>query len=207
VRASRSKAERRGGRPSQAASAALADTIVGAATELFLRDGFVATSMEAVAAAAGVSKRTLYSRFADKPVLFRAALTRLIARWLPPFDAAIEQTTSLEEALLLAARHMLAAALAPEALALYRLLIAESERIPDLPALLQAAGAGAAIAHIAARLERAGVADAWWAAAQFQRLVLTGPQHHAMGLGPPLSAEALEGWAARCVALFRHGVT
>jgi TetR/AcrR family transcriptional repressor of mexJK operon len=201
-----SKRQRPGGRPSQAASAALADTIVGAATELFLRDGFVATSMEAVAAAAGVSKRTLYSRFADKPVLFRAALTKLIARWLPSFDAAIEQTAPLDETLLLAARHMLAAALAPEALALYRLLIAESERIPDLPALLQEAGAGTAIARIAERLQREGVADAWWAAAQFQRLVLTGPQHYAMGLGPPLNAEALEGWAARCVALFRHGV-
>ena len=101
---------------------------------------------------------------------------------------------------------MLAAALAPEALALYRLLVAESERIPDLPALLHAAGAGAAIARIAERLQRDGVADAWWAAAQFQRLVLTGPQHHAMGLAPPLSAEALDGWAARCVALFRHGM-
>jgi AcrR family transcriptional regulator len=184
----------------------LAEAIIDAATELFLRDGFVATSMEAIAAAAGVSKRTLYSRFADKPMLFRAALTHLIARWLPPFDAAIEQTASLDEALLLTARHMLAAALAPEALALYRLLVAESERIPDLPALLHAAGAGAAIARIAERLQRDGVADAWWAAAQFQRLVLTGPQHHAMGLAPPLSAEALDGWAARCVALFRHGM-
>ncbi len=200
------KPPRRGGRPSQAASAALADTIVTAATELFLRDGFVATSMEAVAAAAGVSKRTLYSRFADKPVLFRAAVTRLIAAWLPSFDEAIEKSPSLDEALLHAARRMLEVAMAPEALALYRLIVAEAERIPDLPALLQEAGAGVAIARIAARLQRDGIADAWWAAAQFQRLVLTGPQHHAMGLAPPLDAEALDGWAARCVALFRHGV-
>jgi AcrR family transcriptional regulator len=179
---------------------------VGAATVLFLRDGFVATSMEAVAAAAGVSKRTLYSRFTDKPALFREAIARLIAAWLPSFDAAIEQAASLDEALLAAARRMLATALVPEALALYRLLVAEAERIPDLPALLQQAGAASGIARIAERLQREGVPDAWWAAAQFQRLVLTGPQHHAIGLGPPLSAEALESWAARCVALFRHGV-
>jgi len=200
------KPQRRGGRPSRAASAELADAIVSAATILFLRDGFVATSMEAVATAAGVSKRTLYSRFADKPVLFRAAVTRLIARWLPSFDEAIEQTAPLEQALLLAARHMLAAALAPEALALYRLLVAEAERIPDLPALLHQVGAGTAIVRIAERLRREGVPDPWWAAAQFQRLVLTGPQHHAMGLAPPLGPEALEAWAAQCVALFLRGV-
>jgi len=197
---------RPGGRPSRAASAALADTIVGAATALFLRDGFAATSMEAVAAAAGVSKRTLYSRFADKP----AAVSRVgrapdrgVAARLRCGD---QETASLDEALLAAARRMLATALAPEALALYRLLIAEAERIPDLPALLQQAGAATGIARIAERLQQEGVPDPWWAAAQFQRLVLTGPQHHAIGLGPPLSPEALESWAARCVALFRHGV-
>ena len=196
----------RGGRPSREASAALADAIVGAATVLFLRDGFVATSMEAVAVASGVSKRTLYSRFADKPALFEAAVGRLIDAWLPGFDAAIEQAGTLDEALLLAARQMLKTALAPEALALYRLLIAESERIPNLQALLQQAGAGAGIARIAARLRQEGIADPWWAAAQFQRLVLTGPQHQAMGLGPPLDADALAAWPSRCVALFLRGV-
>jgi AcrR family transcriptional regulator len=178
---------------------------VASATALFLRDGFVATSMEAAAAAAGVSKRTLYSRYADKTALFEAAITRMIAAWLPSFDAALEQKT-LEQALLLAAQRMLEAALAPEALALFRLLIAEADRIPNLPALLRQAGAATGIARVAARLEREGVADPWWAAAQFQRLVLTGPQHQAMGLGPPLDATMLESWAKRSVTLFLHGV-
>jgi len=101
---------------------------------------------------------------------------------------------------------MLKTALVPEALALYRLLIAEAERIPNLSALLQQAGAGTAIARIAARLQQDGIPNPWWAAAQFQRLVLTGPQHQAMGLGPPLDAEALAAWPALCVALFQRGV-
>ncbi len=196
----------RGGRPSRAVSAGLTDVILDAATALFLRDGYAATSMEAVAATAAVSKRTLYARFPDKAALFQAALTRLIAGWMPEFDAAMEQAGSLEQTLLRAAREILRAALAPPALALYRLLIAEAPRVPKLAQVLQQAGADAAIARIAPLLRQAGVAEPVWAAGQFQRLVLTGPQHRALGLGPPITATELEDWAARSVALFLHGI-
>jgi TetR/AcrR family transcriptional regulator, mexJK operon transcriptional repressor len=69
----------RRGRPSLSTAAQLGDTILSAATNLFLRDGYAAMSMEAVAKAAGVSKRTLYARFADKAVLLQHAVARLIA--------------------------------------------------------------------------------------------------------------------------------
>jgi AcrR family transcriptional regulator len=48
--------------------------IVDAATTLFLRDGYAATSLAAVAALAGVSERTLYVRFASKVVLFQRVI-------------------------------------------------------------------------------------------------------------------------------------
>ncbi len=48
--------------------------------------------------------------------------------------------------------------------------------------------AGAGNQRIAARLALAGVAEPGFAADQFQRLVLTGPQHRAVGLGSPMSA-------------------
>jgi TetR/AcrR family transcriptional regulator, mexJK operon transcriptional repressor len=197
----------RGGRPSRAVSAGLADVILGAAITLFLRDGYSATSMEAVAAASAVSKRTLYARFPDKAALLQAAVTKLIADWMPGFEAALEHAESLEDALLRAARQILVAALAPEALALYRLVIAEAERFPELGRVLQQAGAGGAIARIAALLRPAGIADPIWAAEQFQRLVLTGPQHRALGLGTPFSAAEVESWAQRSVALFLRGCT
>jgi TetR/AcrR family transcriptional regulator, mexJK operon transcriptional repressor len=195
----------RGGRPSRAVSAGLADVILDAATHLFLQDGFSATSMEAVAAAGGVSKRTLYARFPDKATLLQAAVARLIAAWRPEFDAALDRASSVEEALLSAAREMLAAALQPDALMLYRLIVAESGRFPDLGRLLREAGAGDAIGRIAAILRGTDCPDPIWAASQFQYLVLTGPQHRALGLGPPLSPEDLDAWAARSVALFLRG--
>ncbi|NJQ01301.1 TetR/AcrR family transcriptional regulator [Streptomyces zingiberis] len=48
--------------------------ILSAARELFLADGFDRTSVDAVAARAGVSKRTVYDYFGDKQTLLRATL-------------------------------------------------------------------------------------------------------------------------------------
>lgn len=48
--------------------------IVDAATTLFLRDGYAATSLSAVASLAGVAERTLYVRFASKVVLFQRVI-------------------------------------------------------------------------------------------------------------------------------------
>ncbi|WP_434811338.1 helix-turn-helix domain-containing protein [Microbacterium sp. bgisy189] len=50
------------------------ERIVAAATELFLREGYAATSIAAVAEAAGVSERTVYVRFASKVVLFQRVI-------------------------------------------------------------------------------------------------------------------------------------
>jgi AcrR family transcriptional regulator len=196
------------GRPTRDASVRLADTILAAATSLLLREGFAGTSMEAVAAAAGVSKRTLYARFPHKAALLQAAVSGLIARWLPRFDSAMQQATTLEEALLQAARVMLATALVPEALALYHLVIADGGHLPELGRLLHEAGAGAGIARIASWLERGGVADPLWAAEQFQTLVVSTPQRRALACrdGAVMSEAEQEAWCRRVVALFLHGV-
>src|ERR1700684_2799247 len=76
----------RGGRPSRQQSAQLADRIIDVAEKLFLGHGFGATSIEAVAKHAGISKRTFYHRFPGKERLFEAVVRRLIERWRPPFD-------------------------------------------------------------------------------------------------------------------------
>jgi len=60
--------------PGRRRSEAKRSAILEAARTLFLREGYVRTSMDAIAAQAGVSKRTLYSHFADKDQLFRAVV-------------------------------------------------------------------------------------------------------------------------------------
>ena len=158
-----------------------------------------------MAAAAGVAKRTLYARFAGKPELLQVVVARLMERWLPPFDAGLLQGSGLEATLLAAARIMLATALQPEALALYRLVISEVGRFPELARVLQKAGTGIGAARLAGVLERAGIAEPGWAAEQFMVLVLSVPQRRALGLGVPLDAAAVEDWANRAVGIFLRG--
>jgi AcrR family transcriptional regulator len=55
----------------QAQTALTEQRIVAAATELFLTDGYVATTLEAVARRAAVSARTVYVRFGTKAALFK----------------------------------------------------------------------------------------------------------------------------------------
>lgn len=69
------------GRPTRAQSAAITQDILQAATDLFLRDGFDGTTMEAVAAQVGVPKTTLYKRFRDKGELLAAVIAQRVRRW------------------------------------------------------------------------------------------------------------------------------
>ncbi len=173
---------------------------------LFLRNGFAATSIEAIASMAKVSKRTLYARFAAKQAVFVEVVRRLIAAWLQGFDAAVEGAPSLEAALLAAGRRMLEVALTPEALALHRLVVAEAGRFPELATALRDGGARSGIERLYCVLRthrpNASPTELAFLAEQFQHLMLAGPQGRAIGLGESLDADALEAWCADSVALF-----
>jgi len=203
---------RSGGRPTAKAAAKLETAILDAATAAFLADGYAATSIEAIARTCRVAKRTIYARWSGKPTLFRAVLEQLMARWL--FTAGDwAEADSLEAALDRAAIDILAVALTPEAIALNRLLIAESARFPELPLMLRQAGAGEGTSRIAALLDAAvargalPTQDTMFAAEQFLHLVLAGPQRRALGLAPPLDEEQTQLWRKAAVALFLSGVT
>jgi AcrR family transcriptional regulator len=64
---------RDGGRQTlrQAQTALTEQRILAAATELFLAEGYLATTLEAVARHAGVAPRTVYVRFGSKAALFK----------------------------------------------------------------------------------------------------------------------------------------
>jgi len=202
---------RSGGRPTASASALLETTILDAATAAFLAEGYAETTIEAIARTCGVAKRTIYARWIGKPALFLAVLERLMARWL---SSAGDWTgdADLETALDGAAAGILAVALTPEAVALHRLLVAESARFPELPRMMHQAGAGEGTARIAALLEAAVAAgrlpqqDTARAAEQFLHLVLAGPQQRALGLGHRLDEQQMSSWRKAAVTLFLSGV-
>lgn len=200
---------RSGGRPSRAAAEQLGETILDAATELFLSEGYGVTSIEAVARRARISKRTFYSRFRDKAELFGAVVHRVVERLRPSGDAALFEGGSLEEILTRLARLILRAALSPQALALHRVIVAEATRFPELAAAVTDQGGNReAVTRIAALLERGGhpaPVNAAFAAAQFLQMVVALPQRRALGLGTPMTAPELEDWARHTVALFLNG--
>jgi TetR/AcrR family transcriptional repressor of mexJK operon len=204
-------ARRSGGRPTAQAAALLETKILDTATAAFLADGYAATTIEAVARACSVAKRTIYARWSGKPALFRAVLERLMAKWLSRAgDWAAADT--LEVALNGAAERILAIALTPEAIALHRLLIAESGRFPELPMMMHQAGASEGSNRIGALLDRAVATgelppqDTAFAAEQFLNLVLTGPQRRALGLGRPLDERQTDTWQKAAVAIFLGGI-
>jgi AcrR family transcriptional regulator len=208
---SRPELRGRGGRPSRQQSAQLADRILDVAESLFLGHGFGATSIEAVAKHAGISKRTFYHRFTGKERLFEAVVRRLMERWLPPFDSGLLSPPDLADALRRAAEYMLRIALTPEALALHRLVIHEAQRFPGLARILHEQGAASGIERIATHLEPRITSgelrsmDPRFAAEQFILSVVTGPQRRALGLGVPLTRAEIATHAGNAVALFLDG--
>ena len=202
---------RSGGRPTAQAAALLETTILNQATVAFLADGYAPTTIEAIARACGVAKRTIYARWNGKAPLFRSVVERLMARWLSD-SGDWAAADSLEAALNQAAERILAVAMTPEAIALHRLLIAESVRFPELPLMMLEAGASEGSARIGILLDRAVAAgtlpmqDTAWAAEQFLHLLLAGPQRRALGLGPPLDEHQTETWRKATITLFLGGI-
>jgi len=203
---------RQGGRPSREASERLGEQILDAATALFLTNGFGATSVEAVAQRVGIAKRTFYHRYPDKSALFAAVAQRIIARLRPAASVPLIEGADLAAILERLAAIILRAALSPQAIALRRLIVAESARFPELAGMLAREGSTEeAVALIAGVLDRdvkAGriaLVDTDFAAREFLHMVIALPQGRAMGLGHPLARHELEQWPRKVVDLFLHG--
>jgi TetR/AcrR family transcriptional repressor of mexJK operon len=147
--------------------------ILGAATELFLDCGYAAASMDAIARRAGVSKQTIYHHFGCKDGLFGAIINQRCEQLLSPFLTLETKRQGIEAALTSLARQFLDLLLNPTSLALYRALIAEAYRDPELGRISYAAGPLVAVRTLTEYIEeqaeagRLEVADPRIAAEQF----------------------------------------
>ncbi len=111
------------------------EAILQGAVRLFLRSGYAGTSMDRVAAEAGVSKQTIYSHFQDKEGLFQALMERMTIR---RFQAAFQMATlhgDPEVLLRQFAEAYLNKIVDDEYVSLLRLILAESARFPHLAKL------------------------------------------------------------------------
>lgn len=144
-------------------SATKRGAILAAARELLLADGFERTSVDAIAASAGVSKRTVYDYFGDKRALLLAVVEQAVYALSSAVSSAIDENlrdvTDLEEALTGFARGITASAIgSPDYAALMRLLSTESANLPELSEKHWQVGEPEdAVAERFAELDRQGV--------------------------------------------------
>jgi TetR/AcrR family transcriptional repressor of mexJK operon len=167
-------------------------TILDAARGLFLETGYTPTSMDEVAAAAGVSKQTVYAHFGAKEALFIELVDSMTGAAGDTHQAELADPVDdrpVEAFLIEYAERQLAIVMTPELMRLRRLVIGEAGRFPALGRTLHARGPGRSIGRLTRTFEHYNalgqlrIADPRQAAAFFNWLVMGEPVNDAMLMG------------------------
>lgn len=189
------EATRKRGRPTAVERVERRSQILDAALPVFLEHGFGQATVDELAAAARVSKRTIYSYFGDKAGVF-AAMVQILA-------TTVSSSAPDDDTLLTLATRIVYRLNSAELVGLHRLVIAESMRFPELASALHDNGDRRHIARLRDHIvtER-GEGAAPLAQSLFS--LLLGEEHRLrlLGLQPPITeAEAAEHAAAAIAAL------
>lgn len=115
--------------------------IADAATRLFLAQGYASTSMDAITAAAKVSKQTLYSYFPTKVDLLAEVLNGASQQLFPSLPAPdhLDSVEELHTVLMTFATQLTQTMLSAQGIAMFRLVLGEAFRVPELRERVQAA--------------------------------------------------------------------
>ena len=193
---------RKRGRPTADERRRREGEILDAALGVFLKTGYGASTVDELAAAAQVTKRTIYAYYGDKAEVF-AAMVRYLAAAVS-LDAARDHDT-LET---LAAR-IVVRVHSDELVGLHQLVIAESTRFPELALVLHANGDARHVARLAEhiRAER-GPAREPLAEPLFSLLLGEKHRRRLLGIDPaptPAQAAAHANNALALIGLSRRG--
>lgn len=123
---------RSGGRPTLQASEERLQRLLDVAQRQFLTAGYRETSLEGVAREAGIAKKTLYDRFGSKAGLFGAIVETLRRSWIAQLGDIVLDSRRPEQVLEKVALHLLDVGTRPDMIELYRLLLIEAHRFPEL---------------------------------------------------------------------------
>ncbi|HEX9463680.1 MAG TPA: TetR/AcrR family transcriptional regulator [Alphaproteobacteria bacterium] len=208
------KRRRYGGRPSLEEAKQLHGRILDAAAELFFKRGYGETSIEAIAAQAGIGKLTLYRRFPDKAALFKAVVMRLFDQWWAAVTEVDASQGTPSDVLMATGRRLLSIVLSPTALALHRILFAEASRLPEVCALMYGSRKTEEeerrdpIRNMLHRLVAQGAVrgdDIGFLDQHFIHMIIGRPLRHALLGAPPMTVAAREEHIRKTVELFLHG--
>ncbi len=197
------------GRPARGEESKRRDALLATALDIFLKQGFSGTSLDDIARAACVAKRTIYEQFGGKEGLFASAIersaTRLVVRFPPVAAAGPEPGPDLVSI----GCAVLDLVLQPGSLAIYRLVAGEAKRQPKLARIFYEHGPARVIADVAERLAghmrqgRIREDDPVVVARRFIGLVVLEVHQRALlGISPRMNAMERQQHVAATVALF-----
>lgn len=168
--------------------------ILDSALKVFADQGYSGTSMDAIAALAGVSKPTLYQYFGSKEQLFGAIMAQQRDDMLGAFEE--PDGLGLVPELWAFAWHYADTVLRPDFLSLARLIIGEAQRFPEIGRAYQAAGPERVLTGMMDYLDakkaegRLNFEDAELAAEDLWGLILSAPRNRALHDAANLPARA-----------------
>ena len=195
------------GRPGPELVMELEALLITVARKLFFQEGYGASTMDAVAKAARVSKTTLYSRFPTKQALFRAVVQAQMASWENGVNAApVGFKATLEDTLIAYCEVWLRAGMSDDFVQMSRLTYSESQRFPEIGEAAQASARrgvdslAEVIAHFAQR-DEVPCKDPV-AAAEVLQMTLVGWFHCAIAADTPVKLQAGRAWVKNAIRLF-----
>lgn len=131
------------------------EAIVEVAARWFLEHGYGGTTMSAVAGALGGSKGTLWSYFPSKEALFIAVLDQVTENYRAQVSLILDPRHELVSALRRFCREFVRKLTSPEGIALYRLIVSEAGRFPEIGRIFHDRGPRATHEQLAAFLANA----------------------------------------------------
>src|SRR5215470_13809837 len=184
--------------------------ILAAARSLFLNSGYGETSMDAIARRAAVSKATLYSHFDGKDALFAALIVSECRHLSGQIGRRALDEPDIRDALLRVAHDFNNLLCTGDGLTMYRIVVAEAPRFPELGRVFYDSGPTIMIDRIANLLRQATdrgllkVRDPRIAAIQFISLI-RGELHLTRVLGLKKASKQPADYIEASVDLFLAG--
>jgi TetR/AcrR family transcriptional regulator, mexJK operon transcriptional repressor len=128
--------------------------LIDIAQKMFLERGFADTTMQGIAEAAGASKETLYRHFENKEQMFAEIISRKTRQISGP-DAPMVRGGRPEAVLTALGTNLLSAIVTGEASCLFRIVVAEATRSPELGNLFYSRGPGHTVERLTQYLTEA----------------------------------------------------
>lgn len=186
-----------------------AEQILKAAAQVFMNQGYGSASMDLVAREAGVSKATVYAHFSSKQQLFAAIVRGECRRHARAMVTPDLSACRVEEVLYRVGANYLQFVVRPRSLAIFRVVIAETPRFPELGRIFYESGPSVITEELTTHLRAMAaqgclaMEDPAFAAEQFFGLLRANLRLRCLlGVEANVSAESIERAVNAAVSVF-----